>query len=1416
MDYIKYISAFIFFCLNVDYIAGQNFSFEHLTTEQGLSQSTVNAILQDQKGFVWIGTGDGLDKFDGYSIERYSHENNNKKSISKNAVLSLYEDSEGFIWVGTYGGGLNKFDFSTQTFTHFETNSGQSNSLSNNQVFEIFEDSEGIFWLGTEQGVEKFDRETAIFEKINNGLNVGFGRTEAIIEDKYGDIWIAGANGVFRYNRLNQTFTKYNPFENTGALIPANFSWEVYMDRNKDLWIGSFWGLSKFDYTTNLFENFTPNQNFGPENKFHVKEIYEDSQNVMWIGTDGKGLYTFNRTDKTFSVVNPSISEPNRFVGNVITSIYEDKTGNLWFGTFKSGVNKLDRLTQKFEVIRHDPNNPNSIAKNDIKAIFQGNDNVLWIGTEKGGLSRIDNKTGKVKTFVNIPGNKKSLPSNVVVSIAKGMDGNLWIGTFGGGFSKFNTKTETFESIKEIVNTNSSVSSNVVWTILPDLNGKLWLGTWGAGLHLFNPIDNSFEYFNIIEKGFHSNNSILCAARDYQGYIWIGTYGDGLKKINPLTKEVEHFRNIESDSLSLIDNVVHTIFEDNNRNLWIGTKDGLDLLNRGTGNFSHFNTSNGLPNNVINGILQDDENFLWISTNRGISKFDANKNRFRNFDIKDGLQGNEFNRGVCFKTLDGKFLFGGVNGLNVFNPKEIKDNPNVPNVVLTDLKIKNKSVAFGEDEKIMKKHISSTKKIILPYDFSMLIFEFAALNYTTPEKNQYAYFLKNYDENWQYVNNQRTATYTNLNPGEYEFFVKASNNDGLWNETGTSVKITVTPPFWKTWWFRAIIVFTIWGAFTLLFMLRTRSIKRQKIELEKLVNKRTAELQTQKNKVEFKNRELETQKQEIIKQRDQVEEMTQKVHEADQMKLRFFTNISHEFRTPLTLILGPIEKMLSSNQQIDETKNQLKLIHRNSLRLLRLVNEIMDFRKIELGRMKLRVTKNDFAAFVHEIYFSFNEVAKRNNIEYLFECDQAQILGWFDRDKIEKILYNLISNAFKFTPPGGKIEVIVEQENGIGQFRIKDNGRGISKENLEKIFDRFFQVEKSGNPVWSGSGIGLSYTKNLVDIHRGTIQVESKKWHGTTFTVTIPIEQNTFNTDELIDSVSTLNENFITPLRTLSDFELEDENVDADEFVQNGNGKPTVLIIEDNADVRLYISDEIKNDFSVIEAENGKEGLEIAQKKNIDLIVSDIMMPEMDGLELCERIKSDLNTSHIPVILLTARTSDDYRLKGLKIGADDYVFKPFNATVLSARIQNLIDNRKLLKQRYSQDINLTPKDVTVTSPDEQFLTKTLQIIEKYIADSNFNVDKLVAEIGMSRSVYYRKLKNLTGQSANDFIKTIRLKRAAQILQQNQFTISEVSYEVGFNDPQYFSKCFHRHFGKTPTQYIAEQTSALNQYKPARL
>ncbi len=1409
---VKYIFLILVFFTHLS-VTGQNFLFENIATNDGLSQSTVNTIIQDQHGFIWFGTNDGLDKFDGYKIERFSHEKNSAGSLNKNTILKLYEDKNGIIWIGTYGGGINCFDYSLQKFTHYDHDPEDGNSLSNNQVFEIFEDSEGLFWIGTEHGVDIFDRKTESFKSIGNQLNIPFGKTETITEDRLGDIWIAGGNGIFRYRRLQKKFTRYPLFGTSEDKYTGNFVWDVFVDRRGDLWVGSLKGLSKFDYTKNEFINFAP-KSANPGTSFHIRNIYEDKQNNLWIGTDGNGLMIFDREEQKFLHVSDNAESANGFRGNVVTAICEDKTGNMWFGTFKSGVNKIDRLNKKFQTYRHIRNNPNSLKTSDIKAVYQDESGIIWAGTEKGGLSKIDPKTGRIQTYLNNPDNNKSLPSNVVLSVVKANDNNLWIGTYGGGLSLFNKNTAEFTTISEIPDTANKKTSNVVWALHPDLSGKLWVGTWGAGLQLFNHETNTFENYNIVEQGSQSNNSVLSICRDFQGFFWVGTYGDGLKKINPITREVYHFRHEDNVSSSLIDNVVQVVFEDHERNLWVGTKDGLDLFDRKNETFSHYSTLDGLPNNVINGILQDDNHNLWISTNKGISRFNPDTEEFRNYNIHDGLQGNEFNKGVCYEAPNGDFLYGGVNGLNVFNPNEIKDNPYVPNVLLTGMKIKNEPVEFGSEEKILDKHISATSEITLPHNFSVLTFEFVALNLTKPEKNQYAFYLKNYDEDWRYVNDQQTATYTNLNPGEYEFFVKASNNDGLWNESGTSVKLTVTPPYWKTWWFRSIIVVLIWSGFTLLFMLRTRMIKRQKAELEVLVEKRTHELQLQKSAVESKNIELEKQKQEIVHQRDQVKAMTQKVHEADQMKLKFFTNISHEFRTPLTLILGPLEKLLNSGNIQKDIHHQLALIHRNTLRLLRLVNEIMDFRKIETGRMKLHVTKNDMAGFVHDIYFSFNDLAKRNQIDYTFKCGHKDINGWFDRDKVEKIIFNLISNAFKFTPPGGEIIVEIDKtgNDSEGQnsatnavIKVSDNGRGITKEHLERIFDRFYQVESNTSAVWQGSGIGLSFIKNLVEIHYGNINVESEKWKGTTFTVTLPVSKDTFNKNEIIDSLYT-NENFIAPLRTISD--IDENHLQENITHEQKSHKPSVLLIEDNADVRLYIREEINHDYQVLEAENGKEGLELASSNHIDLIVSDIMMPEMDGLELCKQIKTNLDTSHIPVILLTARTSDDYKLKGLEIGADDYVFKPFNATVLSARIKNLIESRKKLKMQFSRDLSLSPKDLTVTSPDEKFLTKTLEIVEKFISDSEFNVDRLVEEIGMSRSVFYRKLKNLTGQSANDFIKTMRLKRAAQILRQNKLTISEVSYEVGFNDPQYFSKCFSKQFGITPSQFVSK-SAAMN-------
>lgn len=1396
------------------HLHGQDYSFEHINVEEGLSQSTVNAIIQDNKGFMWFGTNDGLDTYNGYEIASFRNFSNDSLSLNKNTILSLYEDQEGIIWIGTYGGGINRFDVSEMKFRHYTHDPQNKNSLSNDQVFEIFEDSRGLFWIGTEQGTDLFDPGEQRFTSLDDQAGISIGKTASITEDWLGDIWIAGANGIFRYHRESRSLINCNPEKRDETTDYDIYGWEVYVDKKGDLWAGIADKLAKFDYPKNEFRIYSLEQiSRSSGQKIHVRRIFEDKTNTFWLGTDGEGLMIFDREEEDFYLVPNDQDNSKNFNGDVVTSICEDSTGNLWFGTFKSGVNKLDRFAKRFFTYRHERNNPNSLIKSDVKAVYQDEDGTIWVGTEKGGLSRINRLTGEVETFLQDVNSKTSLPSNVVLSISRDNKGRLWIGTYGGGLCEMNTETGQFSRFLRIPDELNNQISDVIWDIFPDEDGKIWVGSWGAGLQLLDPATNRFENYSIVEEGLKSNNSVLSIAKDYQGFIWVGTYGDGLKRINPVTKETKHFRHIEEEEGSLTDDMVHVVYEDSERNIWVGTKEGLDLYDRKNEVFIHFTTENGLPNNVINGILEDQEKNLWISTNQGITKFNPFTATIRNYNLHDGLQGDEFNRGVCFTRNSEELIFGGVNGLNIFRPEDIVDNPNVPDVYFTSLKIRNKDIVFGEPGSLLQKPVSELDTLVLPYDFSVLTLEFVGLNYTKPEKNQYAWFLENYDESWSYMGSRRTATYTNLNPGEYEFFVKAANNDGLWNEEGTSLTLIITPPYWKTWWFQTIVVFVVWGALSLLFMLRTRMIKKQKEELEVLVDERTHELRLQKAAVESKNRELELQKREIERQRDQVREMTRKVLESEQMKLRFFTNISHEFRTPLTLILGPVEKLLNTSSLRDEFHNQLSLVHRNALRLLRLVNEILDFRKIDKGRLKLRVTQNNLAAFVQDVYFSFNELARRKKINYVFNCSDDLLDAWFDYDKLEKVLFNLIANAFKFTPPQGEIQVITSRKSVVlfenqpevlcAEIRVKDNGRGISEEHLSRIFDRFYQVEAGNSTNWQGSGIGLSFTKSLVDIHRGKIEVKSKKWNGTEFIVTLPITREVYSKSEIVDSEQFGKDELRTQLEST---DRADDGLQYEENNTDESGKPLVLLIEDNEDLRFYIRDEISHEFSVLEAGNGEEGLNVARSREVDLIVSDIMMPEMDGLELCRKIKSDLHTSHIPVILLTARTTDDYKLKGLEYGADDYVFKPFNATILLARIKNLIESRRMLKIRFSKEPELSPRDVTVTSPDETFLSNSLRIVEDNISDSEFNVDKLVREVGMSRSVFYRKLKHLTGQSANDFIKSMRMKRAAQILRQNKLSVSEVSYEVGFNDPQYFSKCFKEQYGKTPTQYVNDQTT----------
>jgi signal transduction histidine kinase/DNA-binding response OmpR family regulator len=833
---------------------------------------------------------------------------------------------------------------------------------------------------------------------------------------------------------------------------------------------------------------------------------------------------------------------------------------------------------------------------------------------------------------------------------------------------------------------------------------------------------------------------------------------DELTIYNPSTQKVKNYAE-----------KIRMMHEDSHGRFWLTTLNkGLALFDKDKGVIKNYDKSRGISNNQTYCILEDNVGYFWISTINGLSRFDPAKETFKNYDRQDGLQNNQYQYGACYKTPKGELIFGGITGFDIFNPADVRNNEYQPPVILTDFRIFNKPVPIGNSNKsILHKCIAETRQITLPFDQNVITFEFAALNYAKSAKNKYVYKLEGFEKDWNEAGNQRTATYTNLDPGEYTFIVKAANSDDVWNKHNLTVQIEVLPPYWKTWWFKLAIIIVILVSFYLLFMF--------------WANRRYL-------------------KHELVFER----ERAKKLHELDMMKVRFFTNVSHEIRTPLTLILSPLEKMLHSEMSVKEMKDHLAIMSRNTQQLLKLVTQLLDFRKVETGNLKLELNKGDIIVFIRDIVFSFSQLAQEKNITLEFNTTENEIYTFFDTDKLEKVINNLLSNSFKFTPDDGTIVVgislvtddIGDLKDDMGKAEkfieivVKDNGIGIPESNLDKIFNRFFQSINTRNQT--GTGIGLALTRELVKLHKGRVFVESKSGKGSKFTVRLPLDLEEF--DAMLSE---------EPDGTKKIFTLDPDHKPEEEII---SGK-ILLVVDDNADVRFFIRSHFEPDFKVMEANNGKEGLNLAFKYIPDVIISDILMPLLDGNEFCKRIKKDERTSHIPVILLTALSSQAHKMEGVVAGADDYITKPFDIILLRTKIENLIMLRNSLREKYSSEMVLKPKNIAINTPDERFLQKTIETIEINITDPDFDIDKLSQTVGVSRTQMYRKLSVLTDMTVREFIKNIRLKRAAQLLEQNKMNISEIAFAVGFRDLSHFRKCFRQEFGMSASEYISRNVES---------
>ena len=1317
-----------------------NLNFDFYSQEHGLSNNQIHCILQDKQGWMWFGTSQGVCRFDGYKFTVFKNDPDDSTSLKGNLVRAIFEDSKGQLWMGTENGGLNKFNREKENFKHLFYY-GENSLLKDASVTSLQEDASGILWVGTETSLFRIENESKLVE-IKPDNQSSFADYYRILKsDKSGQIWIGANTGLFVYNPSNNQVQKVSLPQN----VPNNEEiWEIVIDHDGTVWVGTY---ANGMFTVNPISMEARHLNLDPENERSntVRAISKDKNGKYWIGTRG-GLYVYDKIKEVTAFYYHDEREPKSLVNNSIQCILHDLKGDVWIGT-RNGINFLIEERQNIQGYKSMPDDERYLNSSEIYAFWIDPKGDVWVGTESGGINILNRKTSRFSYLMPQKGNPNSLSRNCIKALLS--DGNnLWIGTFLGGLDVLNLKTGIYKHFRNDPNVPSSLSDNRVWALLRDSKNDIWVGT-SRGLDKFDPVTETFIHYNNLVDG----QQVNWLAEDSDHCLWIGA--DQLFIYNPSDRNITR-----------VNESTRYMLQDSNNRFWLATPNrGLALYSKEKGIIRFYTEKNGLANNQTLAILEDNEHFLWVSTTNGLSKFDPKTERFHNYSLKNGFQNNQFTYGAAYKSASGELLIGGISGFNIFNPVKIKSDSYFPPIVLTDLKIFNKSVKIGDRQRdVLTKSISETKKIRLKYDQNSITLDFASFDFANSLGIQYSYFLDNFDKDWNEPSVNRSATYTNLDPGEYSFHVKTVSIDRKESNPGPVLIIEVLPPYWETWWFRSIIFLAIFGIFYLLisFLLNKEKLKNDLV-IERLKAK--------------------------------------KLHELDMMKLRFYTNISHEIRTPLTLILGPLEKMRNKTLPENELKGHVDVMHRNATQLHQLINQLLDFRKMETGNLKLTLTCGDLVSYLSGIVGSFNNMAQEKEIDLKFNSLKKEIITNFDADKLGKIMNNLLSNAFKFTGKGGKISVnlalIFDSDDNetageaadkrIIEINVKDSGIGINEMNLEKIFTRFFQVDDGARQT--GTGIGLALTKELVKLHHGTIMVTSKPGKGSRFTIHLPYEEITNP-----EAASPANDDNQT------DFSVA---MQADERLGESMlaGRRIMLLVDDNPDVRYFIKSHFNSNFQVLEAENGLEGWNIALKTIPDIIISDVMMPDMDGFEFCRNIRKDERTSHIPIILVTALGSREHEIEGLSQGADDYITKPFDLAILQTKVENILSVRQSLKQKYTSEMLLQPRNILLSSPDERFLQKAIEVVENNISDADLDIERFAVEIGVSRMQLYRKLDALTEMTVKEFVRNIRLKRAAQMLVQKKLNISEVAYAVGFKDLSHFRKCFKQEFGMSASDYV---------------
>ncbi|WP_029278463.1 hybrid sensor histidine kinase/response regulator transcription factor [Pedobacter borealis] len=1310
--FFLFLSSLIF---SSNFIEAQDYYFNHFQAEEGLSHNTVLTSLQDEDGFMWFGTKDGLNRFDGYRFKTYRSNGDPIHSLGSNFIRSLHE-YKGVIWVGT-DKGLYQYNRKIDRFTIL-------NEAINNRVNDINHDKKGNIWFLSGNILYKYSTQKKETEIFNPGK---YFIATSIAQDANGEIWASSSNKIYHYSEESLSF------ENLPLTPPAtsgSFSISVIyaLDKNNIL-IGTHTdGVLVYNIPTKT----TSRLEFSTKNPVYVRKFNKRNNNELWIASES-GVYVYNLKTKTSVNLKKNYNDPYAISDNAAYSITVDKENGIWIGTYFGGINYLQKEHTQFK--KYFPQKgQNSISGGAVRKIIKDDNGDLWIGTEDAGLNRLNLKTQQFTTY--LPNGSKSSVSYYNIHALMSRKDKIWVGTFEYGFDILDRNSGKVIKHYSANDPSSGLHSNFIFSFYETKKKELIVIT-NLGLYLYNEQKDNFESL----KTFPETIFYTTYLEDIDGNFWAGSSRDGLFYYNPKTKKKEvfvyHYKN--ADGIS--DNSINYIFEDSSTNLWFATENGLNLFDKKTRTFKRFTTENGFPSNVVYAILEDDAKNLWITTSKGLVKFGSDHKSIKIYTKPNGLLSDQFNYASAFKDTNGDMYFGNLNGMISFNPNNFTKNKYSPSIYITNLQINNKDIDATKNDSPIKQSISHIDELKLNNNQSSFNLEFASLNYTAAELTEYWYKLENVNNDWVYLGHNNKVFFTELRPGNYVFKVKSLNSFGIWSKE-VALKIKVLPPFWASSYAYFFYFLLICGS--LYYIIRYSQ------NLTEIKNNR---------KIRHLNDEKEK--------------------EIYQAKIDFFTNVAHEIRTPLTLIKGPLEKLLTMEHKLPEVPQNLSIMKKNTLRLLKLVNELLDFRKSEIGGLKLTFVQTNISSIVRKLHLRFSQLIEERGIEFELELSQKDIYAFVDKEAFEKILSNLISNAIKYSKD--KVSIMLFRDESKLILIVKNDGNLIPYHLKDKIFEPFFRVNTMS--AISGTGIGLSLAHSLTQLHNGNLQLISNSTLNV-FELVVPLHQKE---EFMLYSESEKEEN----KRELTIAEIESKHE-----------KTQILVVEDNEDLLNFISTELSQLYTVLKADNGENALKIIHNENIQLIISDVSMPIMDGITLCKKIKTNLETSHIPVILLTAKSSLKSQINGLGARADAYIAKPFSMDYLKVQTENLIENRKQIMNYYASSPLSHIKSIANSKIDEKFLNKLDQEILKNITDSDLSVESLAEIMNMSRSTLYRKIKDISNLSPNELINIVRLKKAAELLLNENYKMYEIAEMVGYNSQTSFGRNFQKHFRMSPSEYIA--------------